>query len=126
MNSAEEKTSIEIRVTEILHELGMPVKLKGYRYSRMAICMVYGNQNLLGAITKNVYPEVAKAYEATSKTVERGIRMAIDAIWKNGDPAILDKYLGKKASYTTKRITNSEFIARIADYLLIEDLLKRE
>ena len=113
--AATQKDSIEETVTEILHQLGIPPKLKGYHYTRTAIIMVVEDMSLLNSITKYVYPNVAKRYEITENIVEGSIRRMIEKAWKNGNVDTLEKIFGYTYSSEKGRPTNGEFIALIAD-----------
>ena len=111
--AATQKDSIEETVTEILHQLGIPPKLKGYHYTRTAIIMVVEDMSLLNSITKYVYPNVAKRYEITENIVEGSIRRMIDV-------DTLEKIFGYTYSSEKGRPTNGEFIALIADNIRMD------
>ena len=86
--------SIEIQVTDILHQIGVPAHIKGYHYLRDSILMSIENPEIINAVTKQLYPAVAKKYETTSSRVERAIRHAIEVVWDRGDVDILNSYFG--------------------------------
>lgn len=111
--------NIEVRITKILHKLGVPAHIKGYLYLREAIESVIKNVELLGAITKELYPEVAETFNTTASRVERAIRHAIEVAWKRGNEEELKKYFENTISNDSKP-TNSQFIARIADELRLK------
>lgn len=117
--SGEDNQSIEVQITKILHKLGVPSHIKGYLYLREAIESVVKNVELLGAITKELYPEVADTFDTTSSRVERAIRHAIEVAWKRGNEKELKKYFENTLSNDSKP-TNSQFIARIADELRLK------
>ncbi|MDE6584410.1 MAG: sporulation transcription factor Spo0A [Anaeroplasmataceae bacterium] len=112
-------TSIDLdtEITEILHEIGVPAHIKGYLYLREAITMVYNNVDILGAITKYLYPTVAKKYKTTSSRVERAIRHSIEVAWNRGNVDAISQIFAYTISYNKSKPTNSEFIAMIADKL---------
>jgi len=109
--------SLEMTVSSIIHELGMPAHVKGYQYIREAILLAVSDMGLLSAVTKEMYPTVAKRFSTTPGRVERAIRHAIEIAWDRGDLDTLQKYFGYTVSYSKGRPTNSEFIAMIADHL---------
>lgn len=112
--------SLEPVVTAIIHEIGMPAHIKGYQYLREAILITIDNMEMINAVTKELYPMVAKRFNTTSSRVERAIRHAIEVAWDRGDLDTLQKYFGYTVSSLKGRPTNSEFIAMIADYLQIQ------
>lgn len=109
--------SMDLRVSELLTELGMPRNIKGFKYARTAIILAYENPNMVDAITKELYPEVAKLYGTTPSRTERAIRHATEVTWDRGDLDVLKKYFGNTISSRRAKPTNSEFIAMLADYL---------
>ncbi len=117
--NTEKKVDIDVRITEIMHKLGVPAHIKGYLYLREAIELVINNIELLGAITKELYPTVAKKFNTTSSRVERAIRHAIEVAWERGNEDELNRYFGNTITKDSKP-TNSQFIARIADKLRLE------
>lgn len=108
---------IELRVTEILHEIGVPAHIKGYHYLRDSIIMSVEKPDIINAVTKQLYPSVAKKYETTSSRVERAIRHAIEVAWDRGDIDVLNSYFGYTIHNDRGKPTNSEFIAMISDRL---------
>lgn len=114
------KFNLDIKITEILHHLGVPANIKGYLYLREAIQLIIKNVELLGAITKKVYPEVAEKFHTTPSRVERAIRHAIEVTWDRGNIEALNNYFGNTVSAKSGKATNSQFIARIADKLRLE------
>lgn len=115
------KSNLDAKITSIIHEIGVPAHIKGYIYLREAISMVYRNIEILGSITKILYPEVAKKFNTTPSRVERAIRHAIEVAWQRGNMDTISKYFGYTISNTKAKPTNSEFIAMVADKLRIED-----
>jgi two-component system response regulator (stage 0 sporulation protein A) len=112
--------NLEILITSIIHEVGVPAHIKGYLYLREAITMVYNDIELLGSITKILYPDIAKKFKTTSSRVERAIRHAIEVAWNRGNVDSLTKLFGYTISMAKAKPTNSEFIAMIADKLRLE------
>ena len=112
--------SLETQVTEIIHEIGVPAHIKGYKYLRESIIMTVNDSEVLNGITKILYPEVAKRYATTASRVERAIRHAIEVAWDRGDIETLQKYFGYTVSNMKGKPTNSEFIAMIADRITLE------
>ena len=106
---------IEMKVTDILHEIGVPAHIKGYHYLRDSIIMSVEHPEIINAVTKQLYPSVAKKYETTSSRVERAIRHAIEVAWNRGNPDILNDLFGYTISNGKGKPTNSEFIALISD-----------
>ena len=109
--------TLEIQVTEILHQIGVPAHIKGYHYLRDSIIMAVETPDIINAVTKQLYPSVAKAYDTTASRVERAIRHAIEVAWDRGDVDILNSYFGYTIHNTRGKPTNSEFIAMISDRL---------
>ena len=112
--------NLENRVTNMLHEIGIPAHIKGYHYLRDAIIMAVEDMDVLNAITKILYPTVAKKYQTTSSRVERAIRHAIEVAWSRGKLDTLDELFGYTVSTGKGKPTNSEFIALIADTIQLE------
>lgn len=111
---------IEIKVTEILHQIGVPAHIKGYHYLRNSIMMSVTNPDIINAVTKQLYPSVAKEFNTTSSRVERAIRHAIEVAWDRGDVDILNSYFGYTIHNSRGKPTNSEFIAMISDKLRLQ------
>lgn len=116
VSKANEK-SLDTEITELLHEIGVPAHIKGYMYLRESITMVYNNVEILGGITKVLYPTVAKKYKTTSSRVERAIRHSIEVAWNRGNVDAISQIFAYTISYNKSKPTNSEFIAMIADKL---------
>ena len=115
-----DKTSIESLVTGIIHEIGVPAHIKGYQYLREAIILAVEDMDVINAITKVLYPQVAKTFQTTPSRVERAIRHAIEVAWDRGDLDTLQRFFGYTVSNTKGKPTNSEFIALIADKLQLQ------
>ncbi len=113
-------SNLELRVSEILHQIGVPAHIKGYHYLRDSIILSIKEPEIINAITKQLYPSVAKKYATTSSRVERAIRHAIEVAWDRGDVDILNSYFGYTIHISRGKPTNSEFIAMIADKLRLE------
>ena len=112
--------SIEAMVTSIIHEIGVPAHIKGYQYLREAIIIAVHDMDVINAITKVLYPQVAKTFQTTPSRVERAIRHAIEVAWDRGDLDTLQRFFGYTVSNTKGKPTNSEFIALIADKLQLQ------
>ncbi|TFB23854.1 sporulation transcription factor Spo0A [Filobacillus milosensis] len=119
-NKQTKKIDLDANITSIIHEVGVPAHIKGYLYLREAISMVYHDIELLGSITKVLYPDIAKKYNTTASRVERAIRHAIEVAWNRGNIDSLSSIFGYTVSVTKAKPTNSEFIAMIADKLRLE------
>ncbi len=112
--------NIQISVTKMLHELGVPSHIKGYQYIREGIMMVFDNPDLVGGITKELYPDVAKKYKTTVSRVERAIRHAIEVSWNRGNWDTMEDIFGNSIDLDKAKPTNSEFIVTVADKLRLE------
>ncbi|MBR5134952.1 MAG: sporulation transcription factor Spo0A [Clostridia bacterium] len=108
-------STLEIRVTDIIHQIGVPAHIKGYQYLRDAIMMAIEDESIINAVTKRLYPAVAKKHVTTSSRVERAIRHAIEVAWDRGDVDVLNSYFGYTIHNGRGKPTNSEFIAMISD-----------
>lgn len=117
--AASERT-VELEVTALLHEIGVPAHIRGYLYLRDAILMVVRQFELLGAITKELYPAIAQRYDTTPSRVERAIRHAIEVAWTRGNLEAMTRVFGNTVSVHRGKPTNSEFIAMIADRIRIQ------
>ena len=111
---------IETLVTNVIHEIGVPAHIKGYQYLREAIIIAVGDMEVINAITKVLYPQVARTFATTPSRVERAIRHAIEVAWDRGDLDTLQRFFGYTVSNTKGKPTNSEFIALIADRLQLQ------
>ncbi len=116
-----DRNDLEAQVTGIIHKIGVPAHIKGYQYLRTAIMMTIENSDLINAVTKILYPTVAKKYQTTSSRVERAIRHAIEVAWDRGDLDTLNAYFGYTIQNERGKPTNSEFIAMIADNLRLRN-----
>ena len=114
---------LQLSITKMLHSLGIPSHIKGYEYIRESVYLMYNNPSLLGAITKELYPEIAEKYDTTSSRVERAIRHAIEVSWNRGDYELMEEIFGHSVDYDRAKPTNSEFIATVADKLKLESEL---
>ncbi|UOY93938.1 sporulation transcription factor Spo0A [Ectobacillus sp. JY-23] len=112
--------NLDASITTIIHEIGVPAHIKGYMYLREAISMVYNDIELLGSITKVLYPDIAKKYNTTASRVERAIRHAIEVAWSRGNIDSISSLFGYTVSMSKAKPTNSEFIAMVADKLRLE------
>lgn len=109
--------NLEITITEIMHQIGVPAHIKGYQYVREAIRLAITEPEMMNSVTKILYPTVAKTFSTTSSRVERAIRHAIEVAWDRGDIEVLNSYFGYTVQNERGKPTNSEFIAMIADKL---------
>ena len=117
------ENNLEITVSEILRKMGIPANIKGYRYLRFAIVISVNNPEMMSSMTKALYPCVAKEYRTTPSRVERAMRHAIEVAWNRGDTEILSSYFGYSAQSIMYKPTNSEFIAAVADKLILSTKL---
>ena len=108
---------LEIMVTDIIHQIGVPAHIKGYHYLREAILLAIKDQEIINSVTKRLYPSIAKSYNTTSSRVERAIRHAIEVAWDRGNVDTLNSYFGYTIHNGRGKPTNSEFIAMISDKL---------
>lgn len=115
--------NLDVEVTNIIHQMGVPAHIKGYQYLRDAILFVIEEVNLLGAITKELYPMIAQKYNTTPSRVERAIRHAIELAWDRGNVEMMNKFFGYTINVERGKPTNSEFIAMVADKLRIAQKL---
>lgn len=109
--------SLHDEVTTVIHDIGVPAHIKGYRYLREAIMMVVQQVDLLGGVTKELYPNIARRYQTTPSRVERAIRHAIEVAWNRGNLRALERLFGYTVDQQRGKPTNSEFIAMVADRL---------
>ena len=112
--------NLQKSISKLLHELGMPAHIKGYQYIREAISLVYDNPEIVGGITKELYPELAIKFDTTVSRVERAIRHAIEVSWNRGDWDLMEDVFGHSVDIDKAKPTNSEFIVTLADKLRLE------
>jgi two-component system, response regulator, stage 0 sporulation protein A len=115
-----EPRSVDTEVTNVIREIGIPAHIKGYQYVRDAITMLVADSSFLGAVTKELYPAVAKKYSTTPSRVERAIRHSIEVAWNRGNIDMIDQLFGRTVNLDKGRPTNSEFMAMIADKLRMQ------
>ena len=115
---------LENRVTNLLHEIGIPAHIKGYHYLRDSIIMAVQDMDVLNAITKVLYPTVAKRYQTTSSRVERAIRHAIEVAWSRGKMDTIEELFGYTVSNGKGKPTNSELVALIADKIRLDSKMR--
>lgn len=120
VSSGTPSQDLESAITGIIHEIGVPAHIKGYIYLREAITMVVNNIELLSAVTKELYPSIARKYNTTSSRVERAIRHAIEVAWGRGRVDVINNLFGYTIHNDKGKPTNSEFIAMVADKLRLE------
>ena len=111
--------NLEALVTDMIHEIGVPAHIKGYQYLREAIMLAVNDMDIINAVTKVLYPTVAKKFDTTPSRVERAIRHAIEVAWDRGDIEVLQRFFGYTVSNIKGKPTNSEFIAMLADSLTL-------
>lgn len=112
--------NLQIAVTNILHELGVPSHIKGYSYIREGILEIFFDSNMIGGITKELYPKIAKEFNTTVSRVERAIRHAIEVSWNRGNWDLMQDIFGYSVDIDKAKPTNSEFIVTVADKLRLE------
>ena len=115
-----DKSKLEVMVTEIIHEMGVPAHIKGYQYLRTSIIMAVSDMDILNSITKQLYPSIAREYDTTSSRVERAIRHAIEVAWSRGKTDTINELFGYSINNGKNKPTNSEFIALIADKIRLD------
>ncbi len=116
----ENNSDLEVVVSDIMHQIGVPAHIKGYQYLRAAIILSINNTEMMNSVTKMLYPTVAKKFSTTASRVERAIRHAIEVAWDRGDVDVLSSYFGYTIQNTRGKPTNSEFIAMISDKLRLK------
>ena len=114
------EAALDLLVTDIIHEIGVPAHIKGYQYVREAIVLAVNDPEIINSVTKVLYPTVAQKFATTPSRVERAIRHAIEVAWDRGDLETLQKFFGYTVSNIKGKPTNSEFIAMIADRLSLQ------
>ncbi len=112
-----QNVDLQVTISEIMHQIGVPAHIKGYQYLREAIVLSINDREMMSSVTKVLYPTVAKTYQTTSSRVERAIRHAIEVAWDRGDVDVLNSYFGYTIQNNRGKPTNSEFIAMISDKL---------
>lgn len=113
-------SNLQISITKMLHELGMPSHIKGYQYIREGVSMIYNDPSIIGGITKELYPELATRFDTTVSRVERAIRHAIEVSWNRGNWDYMEELFGHSVDIDKAKPTNSEFIVTVADKLRLE------
>ena len=113
-------SNLQVAITKMLHELGIPSHIKGYQYIREAVNIIFGNPSVIGGITKELYPELAKKFNTTTSRVERAIRHAIEVSWNRGNLDFMEEIFGYSVDIDKAKPTNSEFMVTIADKLRLD------
>jgi len=113
-------SNLQVSISKMLHNLGIPSHIKGYQFLRDAVCMVFENPDMIGGITKELYPELANKYDTTVSRVERAIRHAVEVSWNRGDIKLMETIFGHSVDIDKAKPTNSEFIVTIADKLRLD------
>lgn len=119
-NNVVTDSQLEVMITDIIHQIGVPAHIKGYHYLREAIVLSIKNSDIINSVTKLLYPTVAKKHGTTASRVERAIRHAIEVAWDRGDIDVLNSYFGYTIQNERGKPTNSEFIAMISDKLRLK------
>ena len=112
--------NLQISITKILHELGIPSHIKGYQYIRDGVGLIFENPEMIGGITKELYPELANKFDTTVSRVERAIRHAIEVSWNRGNWDLMEEIFGNSVDIDRAKPTNSEFIVTVADKLRLD------
>ena len=112
--------NLQVSITKILHELGVPSHIKGYQYIREGISVLFERPEVIGGITKELYPEIAEKFDTTVSRVERAIRHAIEVSWNRGNWQLMEDIFGHSVDIDKAKPTNSEFIVTVADKLRLE------
>lgn len=112
--------NLQVSITKILHELGIPSHIKGYQYIREGVSIIFERPETIGGITKELYPELASKFDTTVSRVERAIRHAIEVSWNRGDWELMEEIFGHSVDIDKAKSTNSEFIVTVADKLRLE------
>ncbi|MGN0435154.1 MAG: sporulation transcription factor Spo0A [Wujia sp.] len=120
----EQSGDLEVKVTEMIHEIGVPAHIKGYQYLRSSIILAVTDMDILNSITKQLYPTIAEMYDTTPSRVERAIRHAIEVAWGRGKLDTIDELFGYSMKSGKTKPTNSEFIALIADKIRLDNKMK--
>ena len=113
-------SNLQVSITKMLHELGIPSHIKGYQYIREAVNIIFENPSVIGGITKELYPELAKKFNTTASRVERAIRHAIEVSWNRGNLDFMEEIFGYSVDIDKAKPTNSEFMVTIADKLRLD------
>lgn len=113
-------SNLQVSISKMLHDLGIPSHIKGYQFLRDAVHLIFENPDLIGGITKELYPELANRYDTTVSRVERAIRHAIEVSWTRGDLKLMENIFGHSVDIDKAKPTNSEFIVTIADKLRLD------
>ena len=114
------RQELEQVISSFMLELGIPAHLRGYQYLRSAVEMCAKDMELVGSVTKLLYPDLAKLYKTTDQKIERAIRNAIEVSWERGNSALFEQLFGYCNSNEYSRPTNSEYIAAVADYIRLK------
>ncbi len=113
-------SNIQTAISKLLHNLGIPSHIKGYQFIRESVSMMFENPNIIGGITKDLYPELARKFDTTVSRVERAIRHAIEVSWNRGDIDLMENIFGHSVDIDKSKPTNSEFIVTVADKLRLD------
>ena len=113
-------SNLQVSISKLLHDLGIPSHIKGYQFLRDAVKMLFDDPNIVGGITKELYPELANKYNTTVSRVERSIRHAVEVSWNRGDLKLMENIFGHSVDIDRAKPTNSEFIVTIADKLRLD------
>ncbi|MDE6284965.1 MAG: sporulation transcription factor Spo0A [Bacilli bacterium] len=115
-----QRSDVEVEISVLLHNLGIPSHVRGYQYIREGILLIYESNKIVTLVTKEIYPKIATKYSTTSSRVERAIRHAIEISWVRGDLKLMEKIFGNSIDFERAKPTNSEFLSTIADRLRLD------
>lgn len=119
MIAADTENDLEILMTDVIRQLGIPAHIKGYRYLKYALILCVKNSEMITSVTKLLYPAVAAKFNTTPSCVDSNIRRAIDNVWNKGNMVTLSQYFGRTVFTRKRKPTNAEFIASISEMLRI-------
>lgn len=122
MQDKKQLKQLEERITNIFITVGIPAHIKGYQFLREAIKMAIDNPEIINSITKKLYPSIAEKFETSPSKVERAIRHAIEVAWNRGKIENINTLFGVKVYSNNEKPTNGEFIALVADKMLLEGI----
>lgn len=113
-------SNLQVSISKVLHDLGIPSHIKGYQFLRDAVYLVFNDPEMIGGITKELYPDLAKKYDTTVSRVERAIRHAVEISWMRGDLKLMENIFGHSVDINKSKPTNSEFIVTVADKMRLD------
>lgn len=116
-----DRRDLEKTISDFMLELGIPAHLRGYQFLRSAVEMCVEDMELVGSVTKLLYPDLAKLYQTTDTKIERAIRNAIEVSWERGNCELFEELFGYCNTPEYTRPTNSEYIAVVSDYIRLKN-----